>query len=250
VEETFHAIAQNTQTSRTDLTERLARHVSSAGQYRWVYGENYVRIKILQLRRMKKLPQIKPLTLTRLRKPFDHPEWIFELKHDGFRGVAYIEAANCKLISRNATVFRRFPQLCESLSKLAVRNAILDGEIICLDGDGISVFDQLMFRRGVPYYYVFDLMWLNGKDLRARPLLDRKKRLKKLVMQAANPALLYADHVDQFGVDFFQMICDKDLEGIMAKHRASPYSPAAKWIKIKNPAYTQAERRHELFERA
>jgi ATP-dependent DNA ligase len=76
---------------------------------------------------MRKLPHIAPLTLTRQREPFDDADWLFELKHDGFRGVAYVSAGDCKLISRNANVFRRFPQLCESLSKLPVRNAILDG---------------------------------------------------------------------------------------------------------------------------
>jgi bifunctional non-homologous end joining protein LigD len=83
---------------------------------------------------MQKLPKISPVTLKRLAEPFDDPDWVFELKHDGFRGLAYIEAGECKLISRNANVFRCFPQLCESLSKLPVRNAILDGEIICMDG--------------------------------------------------------------------------------------------------------------------
>lgn len=85
-----------------------------------------------------------------------------------------------------------------------------------------------MFRRGVPYFYAFDLMWLNGYDLRAMRLLDRKERLKKLIVRSNEPALLYADHVDGYGVDFFRMICEKNLEGIVAKHRASPYSKAAK----------------------
>jgi ATP-dependent DNA ligase len=66
-------------------------------------------------------------------------------------------------------------------------------------------------------------------------------------MEAKSPTLFYADYVEEFGVDFFRMICDKDLEGIVAKHRASAYDPSAKWIKIKNPAYTQAEGRHELL---
>ena len=65
------------------------------------------------------LPKIAPLTLTRLRKPFDHPEWIFELKHDGFRGMAYVSDGQCQLVSRNGNVFRRFNQLCDSLGRLA-----------------------------------------------------------------------------------------------------------------------------------
>ena len=197
---------------------------------------------------MKRLPKLFPLALTRRREPFDHPDWIFELKHDGFRGVAYIADATCRIISRRDNVFKSFKPLRDTLGRLRVKDAILDGEIICMNEEGVSIFNQLLFRRGVQYFYAFDLVWLNGRDLRGLPLLKRKERLKKLIIKANNPQLLYADHVDQYGVDFFRMICDKNLEGIVAKHRDSCYDTRAKWIKIKNPAYTQSERRHELFE--
>jgi bifunctional non-homologous end joining protein LigD len=130
----------------------------------------------------QKLPRISPITLKRLREPFDHPDWIFELKHDGFGGVAYVSRGECKLVSRNANVFKKFGVLNESLSKLHVRGAILDGEIVCVDGEGNSLFNELMFGRGVPYFYAFDLMWLNGKDLRSLPLFQRKERLKNLIL--------------------------------------------------------------------
>jgi ATP-dependent DNA ligase len=71
--------------------------------------------------------------------------------------------------------------------------------------------------------------------------------LKELVTESKNPLLLYADHIDQYGSDFFRMICAKNLEGVVAKHQESRYDSSAKWIKIKNPNYTQAEGRHELF---
>jgi bifunctional non-homologous end joining protein LigD len=92
-------------------------------------------------------------------------------------------------------------------------------------------------------------MWLDGQDLRSLPLIQRKERLRQLILGADNPALLYADHVDQYGVDFFEMICAKDLEGIVAKHRDSRYDRTARWIKIKNPNYSQSNDRHELFDR-
>ena len=198
---------------------------------------------------MRQLPRISPLTLTRLRQPFDHPDWIFELKHDGFRAVAYISDDSCRLVSRQNNVFKKFNGLTQSLSNLPVKNAIFDGEIVCLDSDGISLFNELLFRRGRPYFYAFDLLWLNGKDLRDLTLIERKQHLKRLVRQSKNPALLFADHVDHYGADFFRMICEKNLEGIVAKHRESRYDASAKWIKIKNPAYTQTERRHELLKR-
>jgi len=78
-------------------------------------------------------PRIAPLILTRLREPFDHPDWIFELKHDGFRGVAYVSDGRCQLVSRNGQAFRRLNPFCENLAQLRVKNAILDGEIICVD---------------------------------------------------------------------------------------------------------------------
>jgi len=81
-------------------------------------------------------------------------------------------------------------------------------------------------------------------------LVERKDRLKKLILDVDNPALLFADHVDQYGIDFFQMISEKNLEGMVAKRRGSPYSRSAKWIKIKNPSYTHSEGRNELFEKS
>lgn len=197
---------------------------------------------------MKLLPHISPLTLIRRREPFDHPDWVFELKHDGFRALAYITEDGCRLVSRRNNIFRRFPLLNESLGNLPVKSAILDGEIVRLDAKGNSLFNELLFRRGQPYLYAFDLLWLNGEDVRKLPLIERKARLKELVRESGNPALLYADHVDGYGIDFFRIICEKNLEGIVAKHRASPYDASAKWIKIKNPAYTQTERRQKLFE--
>lgn len=198
---------------------------------------------------MKKLPQVSPLTLKRLREPFDHHDWIFEIKHDGFRGVAYISDSRCHLVSRNGHIFKSFKPLCKVLGNLRVKDAILDGEIVCLDGDGVSIFNQLLFRRGVQHFYAFDLMWLNGHDLRSLALVERKKWLKKLIARANNPALLYADHVERHGVDLFRMTCEKNLEGIVAKHRTSSYDETATWLKIKNAYYTQRKNRHELFEK-
>ena len=67
-------------------------------------------------------------------------------------------------------------------------------------------------------------------------------------MRSKNPSILFADHVDEYGSDFFRMTCEKNLEGIVAKHKESQYLASAKWTKIKNPTYTQSERRHELFD--
>jgi bifunctional non-homologous end joining protein LigD len=191
------------------------------------------------------LPRISPTLLERLSTPFDHADWVFEIKHDGFRAVAYIREKSCELVSRKDHVYSSFAPLCSSLAQLPVRSAILDGEIVCLDGAGRSVFDRLFYRQGSPCFCAFDLLWLDGQDLRQRPLLERKERLQELVIEGL--PVLYSDHVAQHGVRFFDLACGQDLEGIVAKHRDGEYGHS--WLKIKNPRYTQAIGRSEKFQR-
>ena len=148
------------------------------------------------------LPRIHPMRLRLVREPFDHPDYIFELKHDGFRAVAYLQNCECKLISRNQRNLG-FETLKRSLVRLPVQNAIIDGEIICLDAKGVSQFNQLLSRKGEPVLYAFDLLWLDGEDLRRRPLIERKKRLARLVRSAKCPRLLYAQHIEQRGKSLF-----------------------------------------------
>jgi bifunctional non-homologous end joining protein LigD len=131
--------------------------------------------------------------------------------------------------------------------KLQVTDAILDGEICCLDASGRSIFNDLTVGRKSPCFIAFDLLWLNGKDLRSLPLIERKKRLAAIVLDA--PAfLLYVDHVEARGKDLFAAICAQDLEGIVAKPKNSTYDAVrTKWFKIKNPKYSQREGRREMF---
>ena len=194
------------------------------------------------------LPRIQPMRLTRIAKPFDDPDYIFELKHDGFRALAYIENNECKLVSRNSNRFRSFTALQESLGKLPVQNAILDGEVVCLDEQGISQFNELFSRKGHPVFYAFDLLWLNDSDLRTLPLIERKRRLRQLVEKNIVARIVYAQHLETRGIAFFEEICQRDLEGIVAKRKQSIYkSNGTGWLKIKNPKYSQATGRHELF---
>jgi len=103
------------------------------------------------------LPRIHPMRLRLVGKPFDHPDYIFELKHDGFRAVAYMQNGECKLISRNLNNLR-FNSLKKELAKLPVGNAIIDGEIVCLDAQGVSQFYQLLSRKAEPDFYRFRLV--------------------------------------------------------------------------------------------
>jgi hypothetical protein len=110
-----------------------------------------------------------PLRLTRVPEPFDHRAYLFELKYDGFRALAFVEHGRARLISRNGNTFRRFAPLAASLvPALRARHAVIDGEIVCLDADGRADFDALFYRRRPPVFVAFDLLALNGKDLRAR----------------------------------------------------------------------------------
>ena len=196
------------------------------------------------------LPRIKPMRLRRVAKPFDSPDYIFELKHDGFRAVAYIEDGDCRLVSRNLNRFRSFVMLSNALGQLPVANAILDGEVVCLDDRGVSQFNRLFGRRHEPVFYAFDLLWLNSKDLRKLPLIERKQRLAQLVKRSRLAQLLYAGHIETQGVAFFEEVCARDLEGIIAKRKQGVYRDDGKdWLKIKNPNYSQAEGRREWLKR-
>jgi bifunctional non-homologous end joining protein LigD len=198
---------------------------------------------------MHDLPKIEPMKLSVIPEPFDHPDWLFELKHDGFRALAYIAEGQCDLISRRRNAYKSFSQLRTDIAvSLDVTNAVLDGEIVCLDSDGHSVFKELLHRRGEPRYYAFDLLWLDGCDLRQHPLLSRKRMLERLIRSAKCPRLLYAQHIKAWGIEMFHAVCAKNIEGIVAKRKSGIYAPGERWLKIKNLNYTQAEGRRELFD--
>jgi len=196
------------------------------------------------------LQQFQPIALGRKAEPFSHPDWIFEIKWDGFRALAYVHEGKCRLISRNGNEFKSFPDLSLGiLSELGTRSAILDGEIVCLDKTGRTQFKDLLFRRGEPRFCAFDVLWTEGEDLRYKPLVERKWKLRSL-LPANNNCALYSDHIDTHGEDLFQLACENDLEGIVAKQKFAPYSTEQQtWFKIRNRAYTQWVGREELFER-
>src|SRR5262249_62242098 len=95
-------------------------------------------------------------------------------------------------------------------------DAILDGEIVCLAADGRSLFHHLLFRRDWPYFMAFDVLQIDGEDLRSHPLIERKRRLRA-IMPRVDSRILYLPHVERCGVDLFRRVCEHDLEGIVAK---------------------------------
>ena len=191
-----------------------------------------------------------PMRLLAIPEAFDHPEFVYEPKLDGFRALAYVTGHRCELVSRNRQRFKSWPQLAEEIAHaVKVESAVLDGEICCLRSDGRPNFHALMFRRMWPWFYAFDVLSINGRDLRDLPLLERKRRLRA-IMPMIECRLLYLDHLAERGRDLFRVACERDLEGIVAKCARGPYHTdgrSTSWLKIKNPRYTQMRDRHELF---
>lgn len=191
------------------------------------------------------------MPLVRIPEPFEHLDWLFEPKLDGFRAFAFIENHPCRLVSRHGHTFTKWDLLSEEIAhSVRAMNAVLDGEIACVEHDGRSNFYKLLFRRDWPYFMAFDLLSVDGEDLRDRPLIERKRRLRAL-MPKVESRLRYVDHVKGRGIDLYRAACSRDLEGIVAKWARGQYATdgvSTSWLKIKNPQYSQWEGRRELFE--
>jgi len=195
----------------------------------------------------------QPMPLQRRSLPFDDPNWIYELKMDGFRALAVIEHGRAQLLSRNGHPFASFSALAESISDcLPNVRAVIDGEICSLDRRGRPQFKNLLFRRGnPPCFFAFDLLIHDGKDLRTERLLG-KQELRRLLARSPDSPLKYTEHIDGHGMALFQRVCKLDLEGIVAKQKFGPYiteREQSTWFKILNRGYSQKDGREELFKR-
>lgn len=181
---------------------------------------------------------IRPMLATPAGEPFDHPDWIFEVKWDGYRAVAEIRDGEVSLYSRNLLPLdRKFPPVVDALRACRFEG-VLDGEIVVVDDRGHPDFQLLQdYRpsgRGHLLYYVFDLLHFQGHDLTALTLLRRKELLKRILPSV--PHIRFSDHVANDGVLFFRVAKEQGLEGIMAKHCQSPYQMGKRsrqWLKVK-----------------
>lgn len=174
---------------------------------------------------------------TLIKEPFSDKEWLFEVKWDGFRALAFI-AKNVVLKSRNNIVFTQFSPIVKELQKIK-EEVILDGEIVLLDEEGKSHF-QLMQnyktnQEGILAYYVFDILYLDGKDLRSLPLIQRKTILEKLLRKYKLNTVCYSDHILYDGKAFFKVIKKEKMEGIIGKKISSTYQSkrSRDWVKVK-----------------
>jgi ATP-dependent DNA ligase len=183
-------------------------------------------------------------------QPPSGEEWLHEIKHDGFRVIARKDATRVKLYSRPGNdLTDRFPLIVEALAKLRSQSCIIDGEAVACGDDGISSFDRIRYRRHDEsvFLYAFDLIELNGDDLRRDPLAVRKATLASLLVRAA-PGLRFNEHLDEHnGPLVFAHACKLGLEGIVSKKRNSIYRSGRSpdWIKSKNPAAPAVKREAE-----
>jgi bifunctional non-homologous end joining protein LigD len=191
---------------------------------------------------------IHPMLATPVDEPFDGVEWLFEIKWDGYRAIAFIDNGKLRLVSRNQNeLTERFPELKDLPKFVKAKTAILDGEVVALDDEGRASFSLMQQRTGfrpggrrgvakaeVPVlYYVFDLLYLDGYDLRKLPLEARKKKLASILI--TGDVLRYSDHYEKQGKALFEMARAKGLEGVLAKKRDSVYQErrTSEWLKIK-----------------
>ena len=188
--------------------------------------------------RTSTLPKrLQPMLATLTDAPFDDPGWVFEDKYDGFRMIAEIKNGNVALYSRNGKIISRsYIEVAKALERVEA-DAVIDGELVAIGKDGVSHFQLLqnaLRHEAKLLYCAFDLTFENGEDLRKRPLLERKKRLKAILPR--DKLIAFSRHRAANGNKFFAEAERKGLEGIMAKRIDSPYASGrrtADWLKIK-----------------
>jgi bifunctional non-homologous end joining protein LigD len=182
---------------------------------------------------------IPPCIPTRAYKVPAGPDWVHEIKYDGYRLQVRRDGDAVRLFTRRGYDWSgRYPAIAATAMQLRARSFTLDGEACVCSPDGIAIFDAL-HRRGTvseAMLYVFDLLELDGEDLRAMPLGDRKKRLARLLARR-RVGIVLSTHTAEDGATIFQQACKMGLEGIVSKRLCAPYrsGPSRDWIKVKNP---------------
>ena len=194
-----------------------------------------------------KMPNEVSVTLAKLAdKPFSDPNWLFEIKWDGIRTIAFVDNGDVRLFSRSKRdVTAEFPEFQDLARHLRTGTAILDGEIVTLDENGRSDFQKLQNRFGVSKpsqklirdvpltYYLFDVLYCNGFDVRKTPLLQRKDLLRQMLR--ADDQVRYSEHQLEKGKELYAAAKQKGLEGIVGKQIESPYTGnrTSLWLKFK-----------------
>ena len=202
-----------------------------------------------RLRPEQSVPRFDPCLPRPASEPPAGPGWIHEIKHDGFRILAHRRGRAVRLFSRNGYNFAdRFPLIAEAVEALPVRSCVLDGEaIVCGDG-GLAVFELIRSHRSnaAAVLCAFDLLEVNGEDIRREPIEDRKRRLAGL-LRLPHDGIAANEHFGGDGATIYKHACALGCEGIVSKRLGSPYRAGRSphWLKIKNPAAPAVRRLEE-----
>jgi bifunctional non-homologous end joining protein LigD len=197
-------------------------------------------------------PLFEPCIPTRGTKVPDGADWIHEIKHDGYRLIVQHEGKRVRLFTRNGHDWtERFPLIAEAALRNRIGSFVLDGEAVLLDVDGRSDFNGLHSRKhnDEVRFYAFDVLALEGEDLRPLPLHLRKANLAWLLAPSVNGIFLSDFEQGEIGPDLFLHACLMGLEGLGSKHRDRPYrgGRSLHWIKVKNRTHHSFERVKEAF---
>jgi bifunctional non-homologous end joining protein LigD len=192
---------------------------------------------------------VSPCLPTKASTPPTGEAWLHEIKHDGFRVIARKDGDRVRLYSRPGNdLTDRFSLIVAAMAHLRSRSCIIDGEAVCSDDSGVPSFDRIRYRRhdASVFLYAFDLIELDGDDMRREPLATRKSTLASLIKRAT-PGLRLNAHIEADGPTVFAHACKMGLEGIVSKRKASAYrsGPSPDWIKSKNPACEAVRREAE-----
>jgi ATP-dependent DNA ligase len=192
---------------------------------------------------------IEPCLPSTAERPPSSPDWVHEIKHDGYRLLARRDPVGIRLLTRNGHDWApRYPLIVEAVNALKLRSCLIDGEAVACDENGLAVFELLRQKRKGRhvFLYAFDLLELNGKDLKREPFEVRKATLASL-LRSCPAGVRFNEHLTHDGEVVFRHACKLGLEGIVSKRLGSRYRSGRSpdWIKLKNPACVAVKRKAE-----
>ena len=245
--------AENVQVAPAEISSKSKKTNNSSARSAVKVSSASSALKVLEktpgARKAPMPSTIHPMLATLVDKPFDNADWLFEIKWDGYRSVAFLDGGKARLVSRNQNeMTSQYPELRDLPEYVRARTAILDGEIVALDDSGRPSFSLMQQRTGISgngrrvkasdrtvpiAYYVFDLLYLDGYDLTRVDLEKRKELLAGII--AGSGLVRYSDHHLEQGTALYEAAKQQGLEGIVAKRRNSCYEQkrSREWLKMK-----------------
>ena len=232
-----NAKAQNVTSSKTDITKKRQNAQKKSSN-----SANALQKVANTIGKQTIMPaMVEPELATLIDTLPNEGEWLHEIKFDGYRILARIDSGKIQLVTRRKNDWtNKFPNLVQALTTLPIEQAWLDGEIVIEMPNGTTSFQELQNainenKNQRIVYYLFDLLYLNGRSLLLEPLIKRKELLQQLIIASGNKTIRFSDHVLQSGEPFFHSACQMSLEGIIAKRSDSTYQSrrTRDWLKLK-----------------